>query len=813
MPYLKKCVFVDDLLAVTFLSCLGAIFVLVPPFNETFLRIPIALSLFFFVPGYAFISALFPGNKEISGIERFTLSVGFSLILTVFDGFLISLLPWGYRPAPIVVSILGITTFFSILAIFTRKLKDESEQFSFSLKEFIRSIQSDEVDEADEDHDGSEEIPAAASVTIESRRFHRSKSKVKAKGLKNQSGTETRTDARKKPLPPEIEKALVIALIGSIIISSAMLAYAKMTREKETFTMLYLLGPDGKAEGYPNESLLNIPINVTVGIENHELQNVNYILQMKADGEVIKELNIPLEDGGTWQEDLTYTRHKLKSDRSKLEFALFKEEPGYFPYRSVHLYIENNNNNFSHLDDEKYTDAFALPKLANGEMEPSNGWIFTSNSDYITGSYANSSGINSSYAYRIINSYEGNMSGYSVEFGEIYQNIECEEDIMAVFSAYVMDNFNSNVQGTDPQQKYVTLNGETIWSDGIGGNEGWQRLEVPISLQAGENNLTLGLRQQPGEIMPAEVFWDSISLKPLSDLSSYVSDSNTVETVPPTSSVLELPAYTDNKTFTVSWNGTDDTSGIAYYSIDSSTDGINWKTWISKIADNSSTFTGEDNQTYYFRSKAVDRAGNEEPEHPEPDTWIKVYTGVPEVTLDISPNPCKTGTTFTVTYPVPLQAVVCLITRDGFEPESNELTSSDGIHWTGNYIVKNGNHFYVEALCTDIFGDTISAFDEIRVDSSIPDFEIEINPKIIDEGDLEIKVTPSTALKSKPSVLVSANEKIDVTYLSYSDGIYFYEARIKSEINEGDHKVSVTGHDLESEKITGNSTFVVDHSG
>ncbi len=50
MPHLQKCVFVDDLLAVTVLSCLGAIFVLVPPFNETFLRIPIALSLFFSFP-------------------------------------------------------------------------------------------------------------------------------------------------------------------------------------------------------------------------------------------------------------------------------------------------------------------------------------------------------------------------------------------------------------------------------------------------------------------------------------------------------------------------------------------------------------------------------------------------------------------------------------------------------------------------------------------------------------------------------------------------------------------------------------------
>ncbi|WP_235282775.1 DUF1616 domain-containing protein [Methanosarcina mazei] len=264
MPHLKKCVFVDDLLAVTILSCLGAIFVLVPPFNETFLRIPVALSLFFFVPGYAFISALFPGNKEISGIERFTLSVGFSLVLTVFDGFLISLLPWGYRPAPIVISILGITTFFSILAIFTRKLKDESEQFSFSLKEFIKSIQSDEVDEEPEESEEPEEMTSPVEV----RRFHRSKSKVKAKGLKYPSITGKGADTRKKPLPPEIEKALVIALIGSIIISSAMLAYAKMTREKETFTMLYLLGPDGKAEGYPDESFINVPVNVTVGIEN-----------------------------------------------------------------------------------------------------------------------------------------------------------------------------------------------------------------------------------------------------------------------------------------------------------------------------------------------------------------------------------------------------------------------------------------------------------------------------------------------------------------------------------------------------------------
>ena len=37
----------DDLLAVTFFSCLGAIFVLIPPFNETLLKIPLEAVLKF----------------------------------------------------------------------------------------------------------------------------------------------------------------------------------------------------------------------------------------------------------------------------------------------------------------------------------------------------------------------------------------------------------------------------------------------------------------------------------------------------------------------------------------------------------------------------------------------------------------------------------------------------------------------------------------------------------------------------------------------------------------------------------------------
>lgn len=796
----KKCVFVEDLLGITFLSVLGVIFILIPPFNETFLKIPFSLSLFFFIPGYAFLAIIFPGKTEIRGIERFTLSVSFSIILTAFDGLLISILPWGYRPTSIAISILGITTFFSIIAIFSRKLLNESGQFSFSISEFIKSIRSEELDDTNNILD---KVPAS----VERRRFHRSRIKAKAKGLRSHPYVEI----KKIPVSPEIEKGLIFGLIISIILVSGVQVYVKVAQEKETFTALYLLGPEGKAEGYPVESLINVPINITVGIENHELRDINYVLQMKVDGVIIEELSIPLEKNGTWVNNLTYTREDWKNGKSKLEFSLFKDDPEYFPYRSVHLYVLNNNS-LSSSYEGKYSNIDLLPKIQNEDMELKNIWKFNSNSEIITGSYVADSGINSSFAYGIVNSYNGSTYENSTSFGEISQSIKCGENTIAVISAFVMDDFNLSTQVTDTQFKQVKFNGEIIWSDGISGDEGWQHLEIPVSLHAGSNNFTFGLKQVPGETIPVKILWDKISLMPISDLSTYISDNGTVETIPPTSKVIELPLSTNNKTFTVSWNGTDGDSGIDYYSIDSSKDGINWETWISKTKDNSSSFTGEDNQNYYFRSKAIDRAGNEEPEHITYDTRTLVYVGAPKVKLDISPNPCKSATTFTVTYPVPLKAAICLVTRDGFEPESIELASSDGINWTSNYIIRAGNHFYIEAVCTDIFGNTVSTFDELQVENSVPDFEIDITPKTIDVGYLEINITPTTILKSKPLVSVTGNQTVNITYLSYSDGSYYYKARIESGLDEGAHKVYVSGYDLNSDKITGNETFVIDHS-
>ena len=68
-----------DLQIITILLVLTVIFVLVPPFNATPIRTIFGIPMVLFLPGYALIAALFPGKKDLDGIERLALSFGLSI--------------------------------------------------------------------------------------------------------------------------------------------------------------------------------------------------------------------------------------------------------------------------------------------------------------------------------------------------------------------------------------------------------------------------------------------------------------------------------------------------------------------------------------------------------------------------------------------------------------------------------------------------------------------------------------------------------------------------------------------------------------
>lgn len=84
-----------------------------------------ALGIIFvlWLPGYAFIKALFPKQppiktsaEHLETIERIALSLGMSLALVPIIGLLLNYTPWGIRLTPIVLSLLALTLIFATAA-------------------------------------------------------------------------------------------------------------------------------------------------------------------------------------------------------------------------------------------------------------------------------------------------------------------------------------------------------------------------------------------------------------------------------------------------------------------------------------------------------------------------------------------------------------------------------------------------------------------------------------------------------------------------------------------------------------------------
>ncbi|MBW6470923.1 MAG: DUF1616 domain-containing protein [Methanosarcinaceae archaeon] len=797
----ERCLYTQDLKTVVILAFLSVVFILIWPFNATPLRIIFALMLIFFIPGYAFIAAMFPKRGEISLIERFTLSVGFSIAIMVFDGFAVSMTRWLFRPNSISISLFILTLIFSAIAYLARRRLHESEQYTFSLKAFIQSIKSDEID-----------IDPEGQMEFEEKQRFKIKNRAK---ISSKRKSETAHPIKVERVPPEIEKALIIALVGSIIIASGMLVYAKLTQEKETFTALYILGDGGKAENYPSNASLGTPITVTVGIENYELTDVNYILQMRLDGNVIQEISVPIKDGEKWMDNLTYTATQIRQGRSKLEFVIYKEKVEGSPYRSVHLYITH-----TYLPDYLGTleELLNIPVIKNSNMELNASWTFVSSTGNVNGSYVNGSGIYASRAFVINNSFEGTLPQWADQYHSIEQNIISNDNGSALLSAFIKDSYTSpSPREGETQFKQILIGNILIWEDGISGDEGWKHIQIPVYLKAGNNTLTLRLKQNGhSNVYPVEVMWDDVNLQPLSELSPYLSNESTVEFDMPTSKVLPLPEYSNSTDFTVEWNGTDIGSGISYYIIDYSKDNTSWYNWLLKTEDTSAVFTGNSNNTYYFRSRAVDNADNTEIEHTGFDTKTTVDVTPPTLKLTISPNPSSGLTRLTVTSSETLANLDCQVTPQNFNLGTNsvQMTSTNGITWTGKYTVRISTDHSVEITGKDLAYNKGTTFGIIRADTTLNDFTILITPDPTSTGTLTIKVTPSVALKSNPSITAKdgSSYAISLSSPTISDDEYTYTATINSTTREGNGTVEVTGYTMDSTKITGSATFIIDRT-
>jgi len=271
------------------LATVAAIYV--PIVNETVLRSALGLGMVLFVPGYALIAALFPGRKGVDGIERVALSFGLSIAVTPLIGLALNFTPFGIRRVPIVACLAAFTIVCAVAARYRRLGLEPGERFSVDFRKACRD----------------------------------------AKGELFPSGE------------GQLDRMLTVILLICIVASVAVLAYVvAVPKQGEKFTEFYILGPDGKAEGYPEWFHLNESRPVIVGVVNHEYRNVTYdLVVVLNDSNDIMPLytdRLTLEDNQTWQKTINIQPGRVGTDM-EVQFLLYADGNMTAPYRDLHLWV------------------------------------------------------------------------------------------------------------------------------------------------------------------------------------------------------------------------------------------------------------------------------------------------------------------------------------------------------------------------------------------------------------------------------------------------------------------------------------------
>lgn len=191
---------------------------------ESVLRKIIGLPFILFFPGYSLISFLFPYKEDLDEIERIALSFGMSIAISPLIGLGLNYTPFGIRLNPILYSLSAFIILFSLLAI-ERRIRAEGK----GKKVFYPELHFD-------------------------------------LGWKEMN---------------RLDKVLTVILAISIIAVLITLAYVIATpKQGERFTEFYILGPSGKAEGYPRELKKGEMASIIIGIANHEYRTVNYSVEV-----------------------------------------------------------------------------------------------------------------------------------------------------------------------------------------------------------------------------------------------------------------------------------------------------------------------------------------------------------------------------------------------------------------------------------------------------------------------------------------------------------------------------------------------------
>jgi uncharacterized membrane protein len=280
-----------DLAALTLLYMLTLIVVHSPYSSPEIVRIGLALIATMFLPGYAFIAAVFPARGDISGIIRVLLSVAFSIVLVSFLGFLLDKTIWGINLNTIVISVTLLTAVCMLAAFGRRRVLPADRRLE----------------------------PGFINPLKDAKQL-----------LFPMSGSQT-------------DRLLSFLMICAILIAASSVALAFYgPKQSEKFTELYISGPGGKIEDYPAVLPANETKTVIVGIANHEGIDMVYDLVVRFEGQPPYDLyteQIPVMDNQTISRKVDIKLDRLYEE-ARVTFSLYKDAGRVTPYRQCYLLLD-----------------------------------------------------------------------------------------------------------------------------------------------------------------------------------------------------------------------------------------------------------------------------------------------------------------------------------------------------------------------------------------------------------------------------------------------------------------------------------------
>ncbi len=253
-------------------------------FTTGSLRIALGLLFVIFFPGYGLLSALFPKRGNLSGTERLALSLGLSIAVVPLIGLILNYTPWGIKLYPILTSITLFIIVTSTVGWYRQRKLPAADRFSVTFKA---------------------SLPNWIGMT-------------------------------------KLDKALSILLVVVIVAALGCLGYVIATpKQSEEFTEFYILNIGGKAEDYPQQVILGEPVDIVIGIVNHEYQSASYRVSITIDGTENSRVDMGTLAHEEKREKRVSFIPQVAGERRKVEFHLYKngEDEPYFQ-DPLHLYID-----------------------------------------------------------------------------------------------------------------------------------------------------------------------------------------------------------------------------------------------------------------------------------------------------------------------------------------------------------------------------------------------------------------------------------------------------------------------------------------